>query len=430
VVALAMRLLVPPPPAAPPAPALERLAIGYGPPSYAAALAEADRPVQLGRERVARRPQDWINQESLARALMARSRLTGSAEALAEAGGALALARGQAVAPSGPLLTSAAYRLATHRVAAIPADLDMLDRWAVPPSRAERAEAMALRGDAALYSGRYAEAERSYREAARIEDGASTVFRLAAWRKYRGDFAGAQAALARGAAMHGQRTPLFMASAYLQAGSVALVSGDWNGAERWFARADRAFPGHWLVQAHRAQMAAMQGDTGRAERWYRTSIAGSDAPEAMDALAALLRSQGRIAESRGWADRARTLWTERLRLLPEAYAAHAAEHELALGSPARALDLARRNHAARPYGDSATLLAAALLANGRAAEARNLIERLNRTPWRTAQQYVVLSQAHAMLGEAARSEAARAEAERLNPRAFHPAAALIWFGNH
>ena len=385
--------------------------------------------MRLGEERVARRPQDWLNQESLARALLARARLAGSTDDLVRAGQALSLGRSQATAPSGPLLTSAAYQLATHRIGAIAADLDALDKAAVP-LEAERAEAAALRGDIALYSGRYGEAERRYRAAAARFQDASSAFRIAGWRKYQADFAGAQAALSRGASLTERRTPLFMANVYLQIGSVALLRGDWNEAERCFERADRFFPGHWLIEAHRAQMSALRGDLAGAERGYRTSIASSRAPEVMDALAALYRAQGKISESRALAALSKPRWAERLRLLPEAYAAHAAEHELALGSPRAALDSARRNYAARRHGDAVTLLAAALLANGRAAEAAGLIEKLNRTPWRMAQQYVVLSQAYAVLGDDARSNAGRAAALRINPRAFDAAAGFIWFGHH
>lgn len=419
-----------PPPAKSVTSPLETLPLGFGAPTYAAALSELDRSVRLGEERVARRPQDWLNQESLARALMARAQLTGSTDDLVRAGQALELGRVQGVEPSGPLLTSAAYKLTTHQIAAIAQDLSAFDRSAVPPLAGERAEAAALRGDIALYSNRYAEAERHYRAAVAIDYNASNAFRLAALRKYQGDYASANAGFARAAALAKRRTPMVMANAYLQTGSVALVRGDWDAAERWFARADRSFRGHWLIQAHRAQMAALRGHMTAAEQGYRASIAISRAPEVMDALAALYRSLGRIRESRALAREAKAGWTSRLRTLPAAYYAHAAEHELVLGSPVAALELARRNHVARPYGDAVTLLAAALIANGRPVEAVSLIEDLNLTKWRTAQQYVVLSQAYAILGRSDRSAAARGQAEQQNPRAFHGAAGLIWFGHH
>ena len=116
--------------------------------------------------------------------------------------------------------------------------------------------------------------------------------------------------------------------------------------------------------------------------------------------------------------------------MPEAAYGHALEHELVLGDPATALTLARQNMAARPYGDSISTLGWALLANNRPAEARDLIEALNRTEWRTAQQFVALSQAYAMLGDGNRSATAREAALTINPRAFDPAAPLIWFGHH
>ena len=49
----------------------------YGPASFGAAIAASDKQIGEARDHVRRHPEDWLRQEGLARALIARSRLTG-----------------------------------------------------------------------------------------------------------------------------------------------------------------------------------------------------------------------------------------------------------------------------------------------------------------------------------------------------------------
>lgn len=418
------------PHAPPPGKPLAALPLAYGPKDYRQAMALANNALALGTERVARRPQDWIYQESYARDLLGRARLTVSFDDLAAAGAALAKGKAEAIAGSGPMLTDAVFNFTVHRSAPIAADLDVVDHAAVPADPGDRAEAIALRGDVAFYSGHYRDAIDRYRESRRLADGAGSAFRIALWEKKTGQFDAALASFARAAAINTGRTRQFMSNVYLQSGIVELERGRWSVAEDWFHKADDSFPGYWLAEAHLAQMWALKGDLRAAERGYLNIVARSDQPDVMDALAALYRSEGNAPASKRWAARSGAIWARRLTQLPEAAYAHALEHELVLGNPAVALDLARKNMVARPYGDSATMLGWALLANGRASEARDVLETLNRTEWRTAQQYVALSQAYAMLGDSDRSDHARETALTINPRAFDPSAPLIWFGHH
>ncbi|OYY71201.1 hypothetical protein [Sphingomonas sp. 28-63-12] len=106
---------------------LDALHLGYGPKDYAAALDVVDAAVELGEQRVAQRPQDWINQESYARALMGRARLTASFDDLAAAGAALARGKGDAIGNSGPALTDAVFNISVHRSGPVPADLAIID---------------------------------------------------------------------------------------------------------------------------------------------------------------------------------------------------------------------------------------------------------------------------------------------------------------
>ena len=411
-------------------PAIDTLPLSYGPKDYAAGVALADAAVALGKDRVQARPQDWINQESYARALLGRARLTGSFDDLHQALAAVTKGKAEAIAGSGPLLTDAVANFTVHRLAPIERDLAVFEASAVPIDKGDRAEAEALRGDVAFYSGRYADALKQYRMASTIADGTGEAFRLANYEHKTGHHDIARQAFEKSARLNSSRTRQFMANIQLQSGIVELSRGNWDEAEALFRKADQTFPGYWLIEAHVAQMAALRGKTGEAAQGYRAIIARTGQPDVIDALAVLYRNAGNRTESQAWSARSKAIWDQRLALLPEAAYAHALEHELVLGDPVRALALARANLAARPYGDSTTMLAWTLIANGQAAEVVRILEALNKTAWRTAQQYVALSQAYAMLGKSAPSDAARDTALEINPRAFDPNAALIWFGNH
>ena len=409
---------------------IETLWLSYGPRDYAAALKLADNAVITATERVQTRPQDWINQESFARAMLGRARLTVSFDDLQAATLALAKAKSKIGSREGPLLADAVANFTVHRLAPIIPDLDELARFAIPAEPADRAEAAALRGDVDFYSGRYDAALAHYHTASGIIDGAGVEFRLALYALKTGDPDAARAHFERSARINGSRTRQFMGNVWLQIGVVELSRGKWPEAEAAFTKADQVFPGYWLIEAHRAQMAALRGKTNEAARGYQAILKRDAQPDVIDALAVLYRNMGNRVASLSWAAKSETIWNKRLRQLPEAAYAHALEHELVLGDPAKALDLARKNMAMRPYGDSATMLAWTLIANNRAAEAVQVLAALNKTKWRTAQQYIALSQAQAMLGHSAESDAARNEALKLNPRASDPASSLIWFGNH
>ncbi len=403
---------------------------GYGPLDFGEALARADRDVAAGRSRLANAPGEWTSQEVLARALLGRARLTGSFDDLVQADAALTRAAAQSPPGAGPLLSIATGNLALHRLGPIGPALQAFAGAAVLPGADERAEAAATAGDVKFYSGDYAGARGDYARSAGIADGPGVAVRLAILQKAMGELGAADATLDH--ALAARPTRRAHAMVLLQRGGIALARGDWAAAGQAFATADAVFPGYWLVRAHLAQMQALAGNLDGAEQGYRRILAGMAAPDpvVVDALAALRLARGDVAGAQRLARQAGAVWQMRLRQLPEAAYAHAVEHELVLGDPARALDLARRNFAARPYGDALLLLAMAQLANAQPAAAARSIEALNRSGWRTAAQYAVYGNALALLGRTRESDAARTTAQAIDPHALDAANTLIWFGNH
>jgi tetratricopeptide (TPR) repeat protein len=283
-----------------------------------------------------------------------------------------------------------------------------------------------MRGDIALYRGRYAAAERAYLGLSKIGDRPDQ--RLAIFWSLTGRPDDALAAIRR-VERAGLTPGQALAQLALLRGTIELRRGNWDAADAAFAEAARRFPGWWLTDAYRAQLLALRGRLAQATAAFEALSRRNDDPALRDAIAGLYRARGDYARTEIWAGRAATGWAERMRLLPEAALGHAVEHELAFGTPARALDLARQDFANRPHGATAIALGWALIANNRPAEALRVIDAVNRSSWQSAEQHLVAARAHALLGESEAADAEQDKALGFNPRALDPNATLLWYGH-
>ena len=80
----------------------------------------------------------------------------------------------------------------------------------------------------------------------------------------------------------------------------------------------------------------------------------------------------------------------------------------------------------RPYGDAATGLAWAYLANHRPADALAAIAPTLASGWTSADPHIVASQAYALLGQARDADAERQAALAINPHSFDRNPGMIW----
>ena len=394
--------------------------------NYPDALRRIDESLAGSRERARTRGGEWLIQEKLAYDLIVRARLTGSFDDYAEA--QQALDRGFATAPAvgGPNLTQAVLAFGMHQLGKSEAALAEIGRYAVAPEAESVEEIAAMSGDIAFYRGDYAGALRRYHAAAA---GDGSGFRLTVYKSKTGQADAALAAITASERHALLPTAHYLANLALQRGTIELQRGNWDIAATEFARADRLFPGSWLIEAHVAQMLALLGKRAEAINRLTAIATRSGAPDVMDLLAGLYRAQGDFPRSKLWADQAGAIWKKRLGQFPEAAYGHAVEHELAFGDAKLALDLARRDYAARPYAVSSIGLAWALVANNRAAEALAALAPVLASPWVSAEQHVVAAQAHVMLGQSDAADAEQQKALTINPRALDRDAALIWFGH-
>ena len=403
--------------------------IGYGPASFAAAMARSDQFVAIADERVRSGNGGWLWAESMAQARITRFRLTGNYDDLAAAGTALAAGRADAPERSGPLMSEAAWAMMTHRLDRTAERLAMFERAAIPPDSLDETEVAGMRGDIAFYRGDMATAAREYTAGEALSGAQGMAFHRAVMAKARGDFDAAILQFRRSAETKKGTAPFGAATMAMQIGGVELARGNHAVANRWFHAADRTFPGFWLIEAHLAQARAIDGDLPGAIDAMRGVAMRSGSAEAMDALAMLLRAQGIGGESRLWAARADVLWRKRLSQLPEAAYGHALEHELVFGTPEHALDLATRNLAARPNGESRLMMASALLMNGRTAPALEQLALAERSGWRSGPLYALRAQAFELSGKTSDAEVARRQAQTLNPHIFEPVTTLVWFSH-
>lgn len=169
----------------------------FGPASFDEALQATARRVEEKRRLHNVMPGEWLRTETLALALIARHRLSGNPDDLAEAGRLLRNSFSGLEDPAGPSLTLAQHALIGHDLPAATEALAKFGRTAVKLPH-ERSTALALTGDIAFQRGDLAEAERAYDEAARLTPGFATAARRANLQLWRGEPASALAIAEQG----------------------------------------------------------------------------------------------------------------------------------------------------------------------------------------------------------------------------------------
>jgi hypothetical protein len=387
------------------------LRAGLGAPTFADALANAEREIAGARANLEGHPGEWLRMEQLARALFTRHRLTGDPADLAEADRILERAVELAPWPAGPVLSRAAVSLAAHDLGAAEQALNRFDASANPPPAAELADALSMRCEIAYQRGLLAEARGSCGDSGEL----SLALRRANLAAKTGNTTEA-ARLIEDQLRRPGHSPQAVATLALQRASVALAEGDWQDSGRWARGAERLFPGYWLSEAYVAQQYALEGNREEARRRYRDLAARTGNPDALDALARLADADGRDEEARRWAGQAGAAWRERSRLLPLAYAAHYAEHLLLRGDRREALDLAAADYRRRPHPAAIVHYAYALWRSGEPERALAVVRAGEAKGFLTADMKLAEGLALGALGRAPEAGEAMAQARRLNPR--------------
>ena len=309
-------------------------------------------------------------------------------------------------------LTQARLQFTLHQLADAQATLKACQAVLDP------VEGGALRADIAFYSGRYKEAEDGYRALTNQVGGSSHYFRLALYRARTGSPGEAAALLEAAEKRYHGGSAGNKAWLKVQRGLLAWERGRLDEALALYLLASDELPGWWLVDEQIAEVKRLNGDTAGAQALLEQIIARTGQPQHMDELARLLREGKTPDAANAWIQRAQAIYRARLKTFPEAGVGHAVDHFLQFGTPAEALDLARRNARLRPFGEAQITLAAALFRAGQAGEAAVVIGQVQDSGWDTAHLHAVAAQIYAGLGRRAEADQQRARALALNPNAM------------
>lgn len=405
------------PPEAPRALPASPLAVSGEGRSFDAERAELDAEVAFHLDRVAAAPDDRGRKELAAAALLSRARLTGDWDDYARADELLTEAFALATAPAGPWSTLASLQFSLHRFVVLPASIDRIAQIGIP-STTRDADVAARRGALALSTGRYDEGLTLLGQSLDSEDTIGARATRAIGLSHTGDVDAAEDELVLAAnGYHGTRQEP-RAWYQLHLGILDLERGRWDEALAHFEDADQELSGYWLVDEHIAEVMTLQGRTDEAVTLYRDVIERTDAPEFMDALAAIELERGNDAAAQELIAASRERWEAKMQRFPEAAWGHALGHYLDFGEPARALEIAELNHGLRPDGEAHVLLAEALLANDRAADALPIIEVALASPYESAGLHATAASVYAALGREEDAAAQRALALAIDPHAL------------
>jgi tetratricopeptide (TPR) repeat protein len=383
---------------------------GFGPKTYAEAIDKANIGIATAHSRIARHPGEWLMEEGLARALVARFRLTARAEDLAAADRMLDQAMGHAPWPAGPVLSRASVALTVHDLGKTEAALARFDASAVRPPAEERIQAQSLRCEIAFERAEVALARRLCGD----QQDLGIQLRLANIDAKTGH-ASSAAERIEALLRRPRQPPSTLAQLALQRASVALAQGDWRSSGRWARAAERLFPGWWLSQAYVAEQYVLEGNFAEAHRRYAAIAARTGDADVLDALALLTGATGQADEARAWTARAEAAWQVRNRLLPRTYASHYAEHLLLHGDTQAGMALAQGDYQRRPYPGAIAHYAYALWRNGDSARALAIVRKGEAAGFSTADMKLDEAVSLAALGRASEAGKTLQEARRLNP---------------
>ena len=316
----------------------------------------------------------------------------------------------------GPWKTRAQLNYTLHRMDRIEADLEQA-KILESGKPGARSGQLLFAGKLAFQRGKYAEAKSLYEESLAIEQGSANLSAMAEYEWKTGNFD-------RGEELYVQADGKYHAPPtephawnHLMRGLMDLDRGRYHEALVHYNEAATWLVGYWLVDEHVAEVLTLTGKTEEAKALYLDIITRTNNPEFMDAMAGILRDEGKSEESNAFVARARERYEALLAMYPEAAYGHALDHYLEFGEDvAFVVDLAEKNHALRPNAEAKILLTHAYLKAERAKDAQRVIEEALGTPWSSADLHEAAAAVYTTLGDTANADAQIAKAKAINPR--------------
>jgi tetratricopeptide (TPR) repeat protein len=203
----------------------------------------------------------------------------------------------------------------------------------------------------------------------------------------------------------------------LQRGVIDLAHGRHDEAGAHYARAARAYSGWWLVDEHRAELMAVEGDRTGAAALYARILARVPRPELHQLLGQLYGLMEWPGRARSHFVQARAGYRESVRAGGVHYYHHLADfYAEAMVDGAKAVDWARRDLALRENSSTRATLAWALLRADRPGEAAEWMDRALASGAKDAHLFAQAAAIFAAAGLPEKAARCRDESRAINPR--------------
>ncbi len=386
-------------------------------PTFAAQLAAVDKTI-AGNVKVAEgNPSSSLAWGRVADLYLSRARLSGDYDDYAKAEEMVtkAFAAGHENG-FGPFMTRARLNYTLHRLDRVDSDFERSSRLPTRDGKEVYGRDL-FAANLAFQRGQYEQAEKLLVSLVERMPALSALSSLALYRWKSGQYDEAEALYLRALESYDGQETEPAAWLHLQLGLMDLDRGRYDEALAHYRAGEALITGFWLIEEHIAEILTLQGKTEEAKAMYLAIIERTGNPEFMDAMAEIHEAAGEEAAAKEWLAKADAKFEAQLQRFPEAAYGHALEHFLAHGSdPAKALEMARKNHALRPNADATRFLAEALLGASLVDEAKATIELALATPMRSADLHATAAAIHAAAGDEAKAEEHRAAARAINPK--------------
>jgi tetratricopeptide (TPR) repeat protein len=297
-----------------------------------------------------------------------------------------------------------------HRLAEVKEDLKMA------PLLAGRFEGRTLLADIDFQEGRYRESRVGFEQLIEENRTWDSLARLAHWKGKMGEPGEADQLYLEAEGDLTAKEMRSFAWLELQRGVLAITHGHYEQAGLHYRRAGMAYPGHWQVDEHVAELQAAQGKFDEAVALLKSVIARAPKPELHQALGELYVRMGMPEQAQPWFDSAWAAYMESVGRGNVHYFHHLADFCCdAREQPAEAVKWARKDIALRSNFSTQSALAWALFKAGEVAEALDFIKQALTSGVRDAGIFWTASTLFAATGETGESERYASAANAINP---------------